>query len=90
MANTRAKSQPKILPSGKKKKCGPTSTDEVKKTKSMDEILGVEPLEFTDEEEEDPKLKDVFGVPLSPNSSLRFIQQQEEIKEDFAMFLEAN
>uniref|UniRef100_A0A803QSK1 DUF4283 domain-containing protein n=1 Tax=Cannabis sativa TaxID=3483 RepID=A0A803QSK1_CANSA len=67
----------------------------------MEEILGVEPLEFSDADaklddddaksnEEDARLKDVFMPPLSPKSSLRSIQRQDEIKEDFAMFLESN
>uniref|UniRef100_A0A803PCI4 DUF4283 domain-containing protein n=1 Tax=Cannabis sativa TaxID=3483 RepID=A0A803PCI4_CANSA len=36
----------------KKKKKGPSSSIDVKKTKSMDEVLGVEPIDFSDEEEE--------------------------------------
>uniref|UniRef100_A0A803P4L8 Uncharacterized protein n=1 Tax=Cannabis sativa TaxID=3483 RepID=A0A803P4L8_CANSA len=51
MAKTRAKVQGKIQVSTKKKKKGPNSTADAKKTKSMEEILGVEPMEFTDEED---------------------------------------
>uniref|UniRef100_A0A803PLB3 Reverse transcriptase domain-containing protein n=1 Tax=Cannabis sativa TaxID=3483 RepID=A0A803PLB3_CANSA len=48
MAKTRAKTQSKIQATAKKKKKrGPNSSADVKQTKTMEEILGVEPLEFS-------------------------------------------
>uniref|UniRef100_A0A803PYM9 DUF4283 domain-containing protein n=1 Tax=Cannabis sativa TaxID=3483 RepID=A0A803PYM9_CANSA len=66
----------------------------------MEEILGVEPLEFSEDEElsigegtksyeDDGRLTDVFR-PLSPKTYLETIQRQDAIKEDFAMFMAAN
>ncbi|XP_062075606.1 uncharacterized protein LOC133779692 [Humulus lupulus] len=61
----------------------------------MEEVLGIEPLEFTDDDEgaeehcDDPGLQDVFQAPLSPKSSLKVIQQQDDIRSDFVAFLEA-
>uniref|UniRef100_A0A803PSL1 DUF4283 domain-containing protein n=1 Tax=Cannabis sativa TaxID=3483 RepID=A0A803PSL1_CANSA len=87
MAKLRARNVGKSKGSGKKvKKKGPTSTADVKKTKSLDEILGVEPLELTEEEGDDEP--DVFQS-LSPKSSLKEILQQK-IAEDFSHFLSAN
>uniref|UniRef100_A0A803PUJ7 DUF4283 domain-containing protein n=1 Tax=Cannabis sativa TaxID=3483 RepID=A0A803PUJ7_CANSA len=50
-------------------------------------------LEISDEEEidrADPALVDVFQPPMSPGASLKLIQRQEEIKNDFVHFLKAN
>uniref|UniRef100_A0A803NLK2 Reverse transcriptase domain-containing protein n=1 Tax=Cannabis sativa TaxID=3483 RepID=A0A803NLK2_CANSA len=59
----------------------------------MDSILGIEAAKFTDEEElpveENTALDDQFQI-LSPRSSLRALQQQEDVCDDFAYFLEAN
>uniref|UniRef100_A0A803QQ42 Uncharacterized protein n=1 Tax=Cannabis sativa TaxID=3483 RepID=A0A803QQ42_CANSA len=97
MAKTRANVQAKLEISAKKKKKGKNSTTGMKKTKLMKEVTGVEPLEFTDEDEdleaksnEGKFLKDVSQPPLSPRSSLRAIQQQEEVRTNFAVFLEVN
>uniref|UniRef100_A0A803PIJ5 Reverse transcriptase zinc-binding domain-containing protein n=1 Tax=Cannabis sativa TaxID=3483 RepID=A0A803PIJ5_CANSA len=94
MAKTRAKNVGKPKASTKKiKKKGPTSTADAKKMKSMDEVLGVKPMEFTDEEDgegdSDP-LRDLFQPPLSPKSSLQSIIQREEVATDFGHFLSAN
>uniref|UniRef100_A0A803NJ73 Uncharacterized protein n=1 Tax=Cannabis sativa TaxID=3483 RepID=A0A803NJ73_CANSA len=94
MAKTRAKNVGKMKVSGKKtKRKGSNSSAEVKKTKTMDEILGVAPLEFSDDEEDDEQLKDMsqeLFQPLSPDSSLRLLQRQDEIVADFGFFLAAN
>uniref|UniRef100_A0A803PNA5 Reverse transcriptase domain-containing protein n=1 Tax=Cannabis sativa TaxID=3483 RepID=A0A803PNA5_CANSA len=80
--------------SGKKtKRKGLNSSAEVKKMKTMDEILGVAPLEFSDDDEDDEQLKDTsqkLFQPLSPDSSLRLLQRQDEIAADFGFFLAAN
>uniref|UniRef100_A0A803QCA3 DUF4283 domain-containing protein n=1 Tax=Cannabis sativa TaxID=3483 RepID=A0A803QCA3_CANSA len=65
------------------------------KSKSMDAVIGIEPIYFTDEEsvnEGDGRETDVdlFQAPLSPKSSLSLIQRQEEIRSNFATFVEAN
>ncbi|KAF4354220.1 hypothetical protein G4B88_005665 [Cannabis sativa] len=87
----------KNLETKKVKKKGPSSTADVKKTKRMDEILGVEPMEFSDEEDsigsedlDDVGLIDVLPAPMTPRSSLKSIQQQEAICSDFNFFLQAN
>ncbi|XP_062080776.1 uncharacterized protein LOC133785571 [Humulus lupulus] len=103
MAKTKAKIQGKSKSAAKKpKKRGPTSTSDVQKTKTMEAVLGIEPIDFSDEEDEgaevpaagpklvEPALRDGLPEPLSPNSSLRDIQRQEEIRSDFAVFLAAN
>uniref|UniRef100_A0A803Q033 Uncharacterized protein n=1 Tax=Cannabis sativa TaxID=3483 RepID=A0A803Q033_CANSA len=81
----------------KVRKKGPVSTTDVKKTKSMDAVLGIELINFTDEENADKgdtqlnePNADLFQAPLSPKSSLRSNQRQEEIRSDFATFMEAN
>uniref|UniRef100_A0A803Q799 DUF4283 domain-containing protein n=1 Tax=Cannabis sativa TaxID=3483 RepID=A0A803Q799_CANSA len=52
MAKTRATKQGKPrTPAKKKKKRGPGSSSEVKKTKSMDEVLGIEPIIFSEDSE---------------------------------------
>uniref|UniRef100_A0A803PB52 Uncharacterized protein n=1 Tax=Cannabis sativa TaxID=3483 RepID=A0A803PB52_CANSA len=63
----------------------------------MDEILGVEPIAFSESEDEgvtmnvpDLASSDLFQAPLSPKSSLKAIQQQEEIRTEFAFFMQAN
>ncbi|XP_060965233.1 uncharacterized protein LOC133034207 [Cannabis sativa] len=53
MAKTRAR-QGKLSSAIKKpKKRGPSSSDKVRKTKTMDAIIGIEPVEFSEEEEND-------------------------------------
>ncbi|KAM6560519.1 hypothetical protein CsatA_029758 [Cannabis sativa] len=95
MAKTRAKNVgiSKVL-SKKIKKKGSNSIVEVKKTKSMEEILGVEPLEFTDDEGDrdisDPLLRDNFQPPLSLDSLLQLMKQYDEIAADFGFLLTAN
>uniref|UniRef100_A0A803PQL5 Reverse transcriptase domain-containing protein n=1 Tax=Cannabis sativa TaxID=3483 RepID=A0A803PQL5_CANSA len=66
----------------------------------MEEVLGVEPLEFSEDEEslnmdlqpdsEEAALYDDFLAPLTPKSSLKSIIQQEDIRTDFSMFMAAN
>uniref|UniRef100_A0A803QSI7 Uncharacterized protein n=1 Tax=Cannabis sativa TaxID=3483 RepID=A0A803QSI7_CANSA len=96
-----AKAQGKLkISSRKTKKRGPCSTSDVRKTKSMEEVLGVEPLAFSEDEEslnldvppdsEEAALCDDFPAPLTPKSSLKSIIQQEDIRADFSMFMAAN
>ncbi|KAM6571878.1 hypothetical protein CsatA_015958 [Cannabis sativa] len=89
MAKTRSKMVGKSKISNRKpKKKGPNSSADVMKTKSMEEILGVEPVEFSDEEDDRTEVDLV--QPLSLDSSLRLIKQQDEIAADFGYFLAAN
>uniref|UniRef100_A0A803QNG1 Uncharacterized protein n=1 Tax=Cannabis sativa TaxID=3483 RepID=A0A803QNG1_CANSA len=98
MVKTRSKvqgRQPTTMKTRKVRKKGPVSTADVKKIKLMDEVLGIEPIHFTDEESVDEgdghePDADLFQAPLSPKSSLPSIQRQEEIRSDFATFMEAN
>uniref|UniRef100_A0A803Q2H9 Uncharacterized protein n=1 Tax=Cannabis sativa TaxID=3483 RepID=A0A803Q2H9_CANSA len=79
----------------KPKKRGPSSTVDIQKMKSMDEVLGLEPIAFTNDEDEMEEemvqaanpLEDIFPEPLSPNASLQAIQRQEYIRADFTFFL---
>uniref|UniRef100_A0A803PHP5 Reverse transcriptase domain-containing protein n=1 Tax=Cannabis sativa TaxID=3483 RepID=A0A803PHP5_CANSA len=99
MAKTRSKQQGKLKSiekvTVKKKKRGPSSSD-AKKTKLMDEVLGVEPFELSDEEEDrqiahqGATLNEFFPEPLTPKSSLNAILRQEEVQRDFNFFLAAN
>uniref|UniRef100_A0A803QQC4 Reverse transcriptase domain-containing protein n=1 Tax=Cannabis sativa TaxID=3483 RepID=A0A803QQC4_CANSA len=53
----------------------------------------VELLEVSEEEEtteDDPTLVDLFQKPLSPRSSLKLIQRQEDVQKDFLQFLQAS
>uniref|UniRef100_A0A803PLM8 Uncharacterized protein n=1 Tax=Cannabis sativa TaxID=3483 RepID=A0A803PLM8_CANSA len=64
----------------------------VLKTKSMDEILGIEALQLSmeeDSEDDHALIVENEHDVLSPKSSLNFLQQQDEIRADFANFLEA-
>uniref|UniRef100_A0A803NL62 DUF4283 domain-containing protein n=1 Tax=Cannabis sativa TaxID=3483 RepID=A0A803NL62_CANSA len=56
----------------------------------MDAILGIEPIDFTDEEDNkhEPDFEQLQA--LSPRSSLCELQRQDDIRSDFAHFLEAN
>uniref|UniRef100_A0A803NRV3 Reverse transcriptase domain-containing protein n=1 Tax=Cannabis sativa TaxID=3483 RepID=A0A803NRV3_CANSA len=98
MEKTRSKvqgRQPTAMKTRKVRKKGLVSTADVKKTKSMDEVLGIEPIHFTNEESVDEgdghePDADLFQAPRSPKSSLRSIQRQEEIRADFCTFMEAN
>uniref|UniRef100_A0A803QGH3 DUF4283 domain-containing protein n=1 Tax=Cannabis sativa TaxID=3483 RepID=A0A803QGH3_CANSA len=63
----------------------------------MEEVLGVEPFELFDEEEDRRVLEplgttqnDCFQEPLTPRSSLNAILQQEVVQQDFNFFLTAN
>uniref|UniRef100_A0A803PB77 Uncharacterized protein n=1 Tax=Cannabis sativa TaxID=3483 RepID=A0A803PB77_CANSA len=51
MAKTRSKVQGKQFTATKKKKKGQTSVSDVRKTKSLDAILGVEPIVFSDDDD---------------------------------------
>uniref|UniRef100_A0A803NLX3 Uncharacterized protein n=1 Tax=Cannabis sativa TaxID=3483 RepID=A0A803NLX3_CANSA len=51
MAKTRVKLQGKLKVTAKKKKRGPNSTADVRKTKSIEEVLSIEPLKFSEEED---------------------------------------
>uniref|UniRef100_A0A803NIW6 DUF4283 domain-containing protein n=1 Tax=Cannabis sativa TaxID=3483 RepID=A0A803NIW6_CANSA len=93
MAKTRSKIVGKSKVSNKKsKKKGPNSSVDVNKTKSMEEILGVELVEFSDDEEDRPDLLLRYELqpPLSPDSSLRLLKEKDEIVADFGYFLAAN
>uniref|UniRef100_A0A803PPW5 DUF4283 domain-containing protein n=1 Tax=Cannabis sativa TaxID=3483 RepID=A0A803PPW5_CANSA len=60
-----------------------------KKTKTMDEIMGIEPIVFTDEEDNHEPEPEAFQT-LSPRASLRELKRQDDVRSDFAHFLEAN
>uniref|UniRef100_A0A803Q7Z2 DUF4283 domain-containing protein n=1 Tax=Cannabis sativa TaxID=3483 RepID=A0A803Q7Z2_CANSA len=91
MAKTRSKNLGKKPAATKTtkpvKKRGPTSSGDVKKTKSMAAVLGIEPIDFSDVEEDEEQ--EAFPA-LSPRSSLREIQRQEDVRLDFLHFMEAN
>lgn len=53
IATIGSKSSTKCKSSKKKKKKGPSSTAEVKKSKSMEEVLGIVPMQLTESEEDD-------------------------------------
>uniref|UniRef100_A0A803Q8M0 Uncharacterized protein n=1 Tax=Cannabis sativa TaxID=3483 RepID=A0A803Q8M0_CANSA len=97
MAKTRGRGRGKVNSTKVAKRKGPNSVSDVRKTKSMDAVLGIAPIEFLDVEDEDSG--DKIGAippgfqepaPLSPKSSLRSIVQQDDIRKDFVHFLEAN
>ncbi|KAM6579885.1 hypothetical protein CsatA_003659 [Cannabis sativa] len=93
MAKTRSKTVAKSQILNKKsKKKGLNSSTDVRKTKSMEEILGVELVEFSDEEEDragvDVLLQD--QRPVSPDSTLRLLKRKDEIAADFGYFLAVN
>uniref|UniRef100_A0A803Q6V5 DUF4283 domain-containing protein n=1 Tax=Cannabis sativa TaxID=3483 RepID=A0A803Q6V5_CANSA len=98
MVKTRSMMQGKLKTTVKKNKRGPDSSVDAKKTKSMDEVFGVEPMEFSDEEEDqltnalmlNSNLHDCFQEPLSPRFSLNVILKHEEVKRDVNFFLEVN
>ncbi|KAM6551072.1 hypothetical protein CsatB_000880 [Cannabis sativa] len=99
MAKIRARQGKQQMEAKKPKKRGPTSTADARKTKSMDAVLGIEPINFSEDEGEGEKgvrstqiasMADLFKPPLSPRSSLQAIQKQEEISRDFEYFLSAN
>lgn len=48
----------------KKRKKGPDSSEEIRKTKSMDELLGIQPIHFTDSEEDGITNPDLKGSEL--------------------------
>uniref|UniRef100_A0A803PZ57 Uncharacterized protein n=1 Tax=Cannabis sativa TaxID=3483 RepID=A0A803PZ57_CANSA len=93
MAKTRSKNHGKLASTSKNqkpvKKRGPSSSGDVKKTKSMDAILRIEPIDFTDVEDDkhEPDFEQLQA--LSPRSLLRELQRQDDIRSDFAHFLEA-
>uniref|UniRef100_A0A803P5S5 DUF4283 domain-containing protein n=1 Tax=Cannabis sativa TaxID=3483 RepID=A0A803P5S5_CANSA len=97
MVKTRGRGRGKGNSTKLVKKKGPNSVSDVRKTKSMDAVLGVAPIEFSDAEDED-SIDGSIGIPpgllepeaLSPKSSLRSIMQQEDIRKDFAHFMEAS
>ncbi|KAM6547170.1 hypothetical protein CsatB_018846 [Cannabis sativa] len=95
MAKTRARQGKQQSAVKKTRKRGPSSTADVRKTKTMDAVLGIEPIDFSEEEGEGEQVihgqeAESFMEPLSPRSSLKEIQRQEEISKDFAFFLSAN
>uniref|UniRef100_A0A803PRU1 Reverse transcriptase domain-containing protein n=1 Tax=Cannabis sativa TaxID=3483 RepID=A0A803PRU1_CANSA len=91
MAKTRSKNLGKKPAATKTtklvKKRGPTSSGDVKRTKSMEAVLGIEPIDFSDVEEDEER--EAFPA-LSPRSSLSEIQRQEDVRLDFSHFMEAN
>uniref|UniRef100_A0A803PQY4 Reverse transcriptase domain-containing protein n=1 Tax=Cannabis sativa TaxID=3483 RepID=A0A803PQY4_CANSA len=91
MAKTRSKNVGKSqIPNKKTKKKGLNSSADVRKTKSMEEILGVEPVELLDDEEDRVGVAAYDQPPLSPDSSLRFLKRQDDIAVDFGYFLAAD
>uniref|UniRef100_A0A803QE60 Reverse transcriptase domain-containing protein n=1 Tax=Cannabis sativa TaxID=3483 RepID=A0A803QE60_CANSA len=94
MAKTRARQGKQKSEIKKPKKRGPISTADVRKTKTMDAVLGIEPIDFSDGEDggEDERMRsqDENQLVLSPKSSLQAIQRQEDVSRDFAFFLNAN
>ena len=44
----------------KKKKKGPTSTEHVKKTKSMEEVIGIIPIQFSESEGDEGEVNEVI------------------------------
>uniref|UniRef100_A0A803QPT3 DUF4283 domain-containing protein n=1 Tax=Cannabis sativa TaxID=3483 RepID=A0A803QPT3_CANSA len=87
---TRVKQSKPKSPVKKKKKRGPDSTADVKKTNSMDEVLGIEPLAFSDEEADTVELMNVEkeivdSLALDARDSIK----RDAIRMDFAHFMEA-
>ncbi|XP_062105698.1 uncharacterized protein LOC133817249 [Humulus lupulus] len=95
MAKTRARMQSKPKSSlKKKKKRGPDSSSDVRKTKSMDEVLGIEPINFSDEEIEAEHVERHLqpansSEEVSPRAVMKEHQQREEIRLKFAQVMEA-
>uniref|UniRef100_A0A803QQH0 Uncharacterized protein n=1 Tax=Cannabis sativa TaxID=3483 RepID=A0A803QQH0_CANSA len=73
----------KIVGKGKSKgkKIGPSSSDRVIKTRSIDVVLGIQELEI--EETEDPMEQYVEKI-FSPEESEALIIRQSEIRQDFS------
>ncbi|KAM6566108.1 hypothetical protein CsatA_025236 [Cannabis sativa] len=96
MAKTRARQRKLKSELKKPKKRGPTSTADVRKTKMMDSVIGVEPINFLEEEgdgEPEQSVRayiDLFQAALSLKFSQQAIKRQEEIRKDFDYFLQAN
>uniref|UniRef100_A0A803PT20 DUF4283 domain-containing protein n=1 Tax=Cannabis sativa TaxID=3483 RepID=A0A803PT20_CANSA len=94
MAKTRSKNHGKLASISKNhkpvKKRGPSSSGDVKKTKSMDAVLGIEPIDFTDEEDDAHEPDFEQHQVLSPRSSLRELQRHDDVRKDFNHFLEVN
>uniref|UniRef100_A0A803QAN9 CCHC-type domain-containing protein n=1 Tax=Cannabis sativa TaxID=3483 RepID=A0A803QAN9_CANSA len=98
MAKTRSKTQGKAKISAKKvRKKGPDSVSDVIRTKSIDEIIGITPLELSEDEDDVitggrscNSQEDLFQPPLSPKSSLKEIQRIDEVRNDLLQFIHAN
>uniref|UniRef100_A0A803QCE9 Uncharacterized protein n=1 Tax=Cannabis sativa TaxID=3483 RepID=A0A803QCE9_CANSA len=76
--------QPTSMKTRKVRKRDPVSTADVKKTKSMDEVLGIEQIHFTNEESVDEgmvmnRIFDLFQAPLSPKSSASSIEGKKKL-----------
>ncbi|XP_060961774.1 uncharacterized protein LOC133031984 [Cannabis sativa] len=58
----------------------------------MEAILGIEPIDFTDEDEDvfESAPDDEAFQALSPRSSLRELQRQDDVRANFTHFLDAN
>uniref|UniRef100_A0A803PID7 Uncharacterized protein n=1 Tax=Cannabis sativa TaxID=3483 RepID=A0A803PID7_CANSA len=100
MAKTRAKQSKPKSPVMKKEKRGPDSSTDVKKTKSMDEILGIEPLIFSDDEDEledqshleegkSAQASVEMEAAVSPAQDLNDSIRRDAIRLDFAHLMEA-
>ena len=78
----------------KKKKRGPDSSSDVRKTKTMDEVLGIKPLHFSDEEIEAEQIGNHLpsangSEEVSITTILQEHQQREDIRLKFAKVIEA-
>ncbi|XP_060969654.1 uncharacterized protein LOC133036901 [Cannabis sativa] len=101
MAKTRSKQQGKSKAYvNKPRKKGPNSESDVIRTKKMDAVLGIAPLELSEEDEEPEDAmaennrsdgcSDFFRAPLSPTASLNEIKRTEEARSVFLQFVHAN
>ena len=71
----------------KSKKLNVPSSSQAKKTRKMDEILGVQALDFASSDEDEVMN---LGQHLSPKSSLMHLQQQSEVRHQFLEWMTAN
>uniref|UniRef100_A0A803NFJ2 CCHC-type domain-containing protein n=1 Tax=Cannabis sativa TaxID=3483 RepID=A0A803NFJ2_CANSA len=101
MAKTRSKTQGKAKNSAKKvRKKGPDSVSDIIRTKSVDEVIGITPLELSEEEDDEmlgmdgrrrcDSQNDLYPPPLSPKSSLREIKRADEARDDLMHFIHMN
>uniref|UniRef100_A0A803PA00 DUF4283 domain-containing protein n=1 Tax=Cannabis sativa TaxID=3483 RepID=A0A803PA00_CANSA len=94
MAKTRSKYFGKSRSATKiSKKRGRKVRSEATCDNPLNQLSEILSLEVSDEEgtkDEDPALRDCFQPLLSPKSSLKAIQRQDEVRDDFVHFIKAN